>query len=58
VKKRKEMTFYDQGINFKCKECGNCCSISGYVFIFQKDMERLIEKSGYTEDELKKRFHY
>ncbi len=50
------VNFYKNGIRFECKQCGNCCSIKGYVFIFPKDLERLIEKSGFTLEELERSF--
>lgn len=50
------MAFYDKGIRFECKGCGNCCNIEGYVFIFPQDLERLVEKSGFSLTELEKTY--
>lgn len=50
------MSFYDNGIKFECKQCGNCCNVQGYVFIFPNDLDRLIENSGFTLEELQKTY--
>ena len=50
------MKFYKEGILFECKRCGNCCIGNGYVFIFPKDLERLIKDSGYTLEELQRTY--
>lgn len=50
------MTFYDNGVNFECQRCGNCCTCSGYVFIFQKDIDLILKKTNYTKEDLEKRF--
>ena len=33
----------DQGLYFKCKGCGNCCSkaFEGYVIVYMNDIENL-----------------
>ncbi len=50
------MIFYKNGIRFECKQCGNCCNVQGYVFIFPKDLERLVENSGFTLEELQRTY--
>ena len=50
------MGFYKYGIRFECKKCGNCCIGNGYVFIFPKDLDLLVEKSGYTLEELQRTY--
>lgn len=50
------MSFYKDGIRFKCKQCGNCCNIEGYVFIFREDLNRILEKTEFTKEELQLRY--
>ena len=50
------MSFYKYGIRFECKQCGNCCIGTGYVFIFPNDIDRLVEKTGFTLEELQKTY--
>ncbi|HXK49258.1 MAG TPA: YkgJ family cysteine cluster protein [Clostridiales bacterium] len=50
------MNFYKNGIRFECKQCGNCCNVQGYVFIFPADLERLVEKSGFNLEELQRTY--
>ncbi|MBN2790605.1 MAG: YkgJ family cysteine cluster protein [Candidatus Delongbacteria bacterium] len=50
------MSFYDEGVDFECKRCGNCCTRSGYVFIFQRDLDLILEKTNYSRSELEKRY--
>ena len=46
------MSFYKDGIKFECKQCGNCCNIEGYVFIFKEDLNRILEKTDFTMSDL------
>ncbi len=50
------MSFYDDGIRFECQRCGRCCTCEGYVFMFEKDLRRLIENEGYTREELQRSY--
>ncbi|NOR46310.1 MAG: YkgJ family cysteine cluster protein [Candidatus Delongbacteria bacterium] len=46
------MSFYKDGIKFECKQCGNCCNISGYVFVFKEDLNRILELTDFTMNDL------
>jgi len=46
------MSFYKDGIKFECKQCGNCCNISGYVFVFKEDINRILELTNFTMNDL------
>ena len=50
------MSFYKDGIKFECKQCGNCCNISGYVFVFREDLNRILELTDYTMEELQQTY--
>ncbi|PIE79388.1 MAG: hypothetical protein CSA15_03200 [Candidatus Delongbacteria bacterium] len=50
------MRFYEDGVNFECTRCGNCCVCEGYVFMFEKDIRRLIDNEGYSLEDLKKNY--
>jgi len=47
--------FYAKGLNFSCKRCSACCRYeAGFVYLCEKDMERLAEhlemdKSGFIK---------
>ncbi len=44
--------FYKDGIKFECNRCGKCCTCEGYVFMFKKDIDALIDNEGFTKEEL------
>lgn len=48
--------FYKDGIRFECQRCGHCCTCEGYVFIFKKDLDNLIDGAQIPLQELKDNF--
>jgi len=43
--------FYAAGLNFSCKRCSSCCRYdSGYVFLSEKDLEKLADSLGMAKD--------
>ncbi len=49
------MAFYNEGLNFECKFCGECCRIKeGYVWISRKDQERLMDETGLCRREFRR----
>ena len=44
--------FYENGLNFECQRCRYCCSVEpGYVFLSEKDLERLSSFFGLERDD-------
>ena len=51
------MAFYEQGLNFACAGCGRCCRIKGgYVWLRRGDLAGLVEASGLSEAEFRRRY--
>ena len=36
--------------HYKCKRCGNCCRVPGYVYITEKEVARISAHLGMTAD--------
>ncbi len=41
------------GIPFECKQCGECCRWSGYVYLTEADIKRLESKLGNSDNYVK-----
>ena len=49
--------WYDQGLNFTCTQCGNCCTGGpGFVWISKDEIVRLAEFLGITPEEMVERY--
>ncbi len=49
------MSFYKEGLKFKCVFCGECCRIKeGYVWLSRLDYERLVDEIGLPEEEFRR----
>ena len=35
--------WWDEGLPFKCTQCGNCCRVEGYVWVDDDDIQNLAE---------------
>ena len=45
--------FYDSGLRFSCTRCSCCCRFdSGYVWLSERDLERLCAGLGETRDQV------
>lgn len=36
-----EQQWWNEGLPFKCTQCGDCCRIEGYVWVDDQDIQRL-----------------
>jgi len=51
------LTWFDEGLRFKCTGCGKCCTGSpGYVFLSLPDMERISQYFGLSPKEFAKKY--
>ncbi len=49
--------WYEKGVKFKCTECGKCCTgPSGYVWITEKDIDKLAKHLHLSKEEFKKKY--
>lgn len=49
--------FYKDGLNFSCTRCNNCCRHEpGYVFLSQKDLNRLADGLSLSADDFIHRY--
>ena len=49
--------WYEQGLNFTCQQCGNCCTGGpGYVWVSQEEVARLAEFLGLSERQVIKQY--
>jgi Fe-S-cluster containining protein len=52
-----ENKWFSQGLNFKCTECGKCCTGSpGYVWVTEKEMEAIADFLNITMKEFMRRY--
>ena len=50
------MTWYKDGLRFKCTGCGGCCTGSpGFVWLTEEDIPRLAKKLGLSKEAFIKR---
>jgi len=51
------MTWYKEGLRFKCTGCGKCCSgPSGYVWVTKKEVEEMADFLGITPFEFAQKY--
>ena len=51
------MTWYKEGLYFKCTGCGACCSKEpGYVWLTEEDIERASKHLNLTREEFLKKY--
>ena len=49
--------FYAEGVRFECTRCSRCCRHEpGYVFLSEKDLERIGSALSLTRDQVVKRY--
>jgi len=49
--------FYTVGLNFSCKRCSSCCRYDqGFVFLSEKDLEKLAEGLNMSKDRFVKAY--
>lgn len=49
--------FFNDGLKFSCKRCGKCCGESpGFVYLSQKDLNKLCEYFNMAQDEFIKKY--
>jgi hypothetical protein len=50
-------TWYEQGLQFSCTQCGNCCTGGpGYVWITQQEVARLAEHLGMGVEQVLRKY--
>ena len=48
--------WYEKGVHFKCHSCGSCCSVSGYVWLSDKDIQTLADFLNISKDHFIKKY--
>lgn len=48
--------WYGDGLRFACSRCGHCCTIPGYVWVDDDEIERLAERLGLSRLEFGRRY--
>jgi Fe-S-cluster containining protein len=47
-----KMNFFDEGLKFECRRCGQCCSIpDGYVFVDSEEISDMVSLLGISVEE-------
>ena len=51
------MSFYEDGLKFTCRRCGDCCKgADAYVWLYLDDLARAAEFLGISESEFRNRY--
>lgn len=54
---KKEQPWYAKGLNFKCTECGQCCTgAPGYVWVNEQEITQMAEHLNLSIEEFSKRY--
>lgn len=48
--------WYRDGLQFRCTQCGHCCTTEGYVWVDRREVERLARHLDLTLEEFGRRF--
>ncbi len=50
----KRLPWYKEGLNFKCTQCGNCCTgAPGVVWVTEAEIAQIAELRGLTTEEMR-----
>ena len=54
---KEELPWYAKGLNFKCTECGKCCTgAPGYVWLNEQEISQIAQYLGLSIEEFTKRY--
>lgn len=54
---KEEQPWYQEGLNFKCTECGKCCTGSpGYVWVTEQEINAIATHLNLTVDDFSARY--
>ena len=53
-KKQPSLPWHEDGLRFKCTQCGNCCRVEGWVWVEDEEIDEIAAYLEMTKKDFKK----